>query len=1016
MSEDRTRLANGGEEHLAALHSGYRLGRYELQAVLGHGGFGITYRAWDSELDRAVAIKEYLPSDISIRVDGSTVKAKSGGDRESFDWGLERFIAEARALARFERSGAIVRVYDYMQANGTAYMVMALVEGEPLSALYRREAPLDEARLKAIVLPVLEGLEDVHRAGFLHRDIKPSNILIRPGGEPVLIDFGAARQALGEKSRSITSVFTPGYAPFEQYTSSGKQGPWTDIYALAATLHHGITGKIPPQATDRIREDGMVPAIRAGAGRYSEAFLAAIDAGLQVFEDRRPQTLAQWRAMLTGEVATVAPASAAPPSVVAVPPPVMQPPATQPPISQGAPPPSVTPSSATPSTSAPASPRRRLLPLIAAGLLVVAVGAGAAVTLLSPGSGGGEAAMETAQARAERLRAEAERAGEEARKAQEAAEVEIRRQQAQEAQQLAAEKLRRDAEAVAARQAEEARAAAEKAQRDGDVEAVRRAEQEARQAAQAEAAQRLAAEQAEKDRKALELARQRAEVELAEAGRAAEAARRLTEELRAQAENARRAAAEERQRLDAEARSRVEAEARAKQEAEARQKAEAEAKARAKEEAEARQKAEADAKAKARAEAEAKAREEAAARQKVENETRTRAEEEARRKAEAARDNAEAARQTAAEARARASAARGESPASTQQAAVPAPQTAPADPRAYVDLHWERIGPVVQSEARRQLSTSHNEKLVSIDGYEVAELTSAKIRLRVFVTANANYYASLTNQRTLDVTVNNTPPRFSVVGGASSSAQTSPPQQQAAAPAPVASVDPKIYVDSHWERMRSVVQAEVNRLLSASNERMVSLNGYEAVEVTQARIRLRVFVTSTRGYSITEQRTLNVTVNNTPPRFTVAGGAASSPPATPSAQPPPAAAAPPQIAAASPSQASAGYEFAGTWTLTLDCPTAMRRQLPPISVAVSGPSFAARFGGDGQASGQIADGRLALRLSFTTEIGESIKGALVLNQRGGGFSGGGLLTGFGAATYGGGGGGGDRQCQARMSR
>jgi len=1014
VSDDRTKLADGGEEHLAALYSGYRLGRYELQAVLGHGGFGITYRAWDSELDRAVAIKEYLPSDISIRVDGSTVKAKSGGDRESFEWGLERFVAEARALARFERSGAIVRVYDYLQANGTAYMVMALVDGEPLSAIYRREAPLDEARLMAIVLPVLEGLDDVHRAGFLHRDIKPSNILIRPGGEPVLIDFGAARQALGEKSRSITSVFTPGYAPFEQYTSSGKQGPWTDIYALAATLYHGVVGRIPPQATDRIREDAMEPAVRAGAGRYSHGFLAAIDAGLEVFEDRRPQTLAQWRALLTGEAATVAPASLAPsapppaPSPPLTSPPLTPPPVTPPPVSQAPAPPSVAPPSVAPPSIAPSSPRRRLLPLIAAGLLVLAVGAGAAVTLLSPGSGDSEAVAETPQARAERLREEARLASEEARKAQEAAEAEIRRQAEQEAQQIAAEQARREAEAAAARQAEEARLASAKAQRDGDAAAARRAEQEARQAAKAEEEQRVAAEQAEKERQALELARQKAEAELAEARRAAEEARRLTEELRAQAESARRAVAEERLRLQAEAKARAEAEARAKQEAEmlqkaeaeARAKAKAEAEARAKEEAEARQKAEAEARAKAKAEAEGKAKQEAEARQKAESAARTRAEEEARRKAETARQAAAP---------------------STQQAAVPAPPAAPADPQAYVDSHWGRMRPVVQSEANRLLNANHNERVVSLDSYEVVEVTPARIRLRVSVTAAANYYGSITNQRTLNVAVTNTPPRFTVAGGGASSPQASAPpprtvapQQQAAAPAPAAPVDPRTYVDTHWERIRPVVQSEAYRLLGRNNERLISLNGYEVVDVTPARIRLRVFVTAGLGPSITDQRTLNVTVNNTPPRFSVAGGAASSPQA---ASPAPAPAARAVAAAAPPQpQASAGYEFAGTWTLTLDCPSAGQRQLPPISVAISGPRFSARIGSDGQASGQIADGRLALRLSFTTAIGESVKGELALNERSGAFSGGGLLTGFGAAIYGGGGGGGDRQCQARMSR
>jgi len=195
----KTKIASTADDHYIALPSGFRLGKYELQAVLGQGGFGITYRAWDRELDRAVAVKEYLPADSAIRVDGSTVKARSKVEDEGFAWGLTRFLDEARALARFENAPGIVRVYDYMQANGTAYMVMALIDGTPLSGIYRREGPLDEARLKSIILPLLDGLEQVHATGFLHRDIKPANILIRRDGVPVLIDFGAARQAVGEK-------------------------------------------------------------------------------------------------------------------------------------------------------------------------------------------------------------------------------------------------------------------------------------------------------------------------------------------------------------------------------------------------------------------------------------------------------------------------------------------------------------------------------------------------------------------------------------------------------------------------------------------------------------------------------------------------------------------------------------------------------------------------------------------------------------------------------------------------
>ncbi|MDF3073907.1 MAG: serine/threonine protein kinase, partial [Alphaproteobacteria bacterium] len=468
MTEDKTKIASEHDEHFVALHSGFKLGKYELQAVLGQGGFGITYKAWDGALNRAVAIKEYLPSDVAVRVDGSTVRARSRNDQESFQWGLERFLEEARALARFEATQSIVRVYDYMQDNGTAYMVMALIEGTPLSSVYRREAPLSEERLKAIVLPILDGLDDVHAAGFLHRDIKPANILIRPNGSPVLIDFGAARNALGEKSRSITSVFTPGYAPFEQYTSSGKQGPWTDIYALAATLYYGVTGKAPPQATDRIREDPMLPAVHAGSGRYSPQFLASIDRGLEVFENRRPQSIGQWRDMLTGATTL-----AVPQTNYTAPPPVQaygsapnsqpsRPPTAVPTLNEMGQPSQATygqgPISQGPLNQGPQSqaPGKSRLPLIAAAAAFILIGGGAAAFFaLSPSSE--RAAEETVQQRAQRLADEAKRAADQARQAQDAAEAEMKKRAEQEAAQKAAEQVRRQQDAELARQAEQAR-------------------------------------------------------------------------------------------------------------------------------------------------------------------------------------------------------------------------------------------------------------------------------------------------------------------------------------------------------------------------------------------------------------------------------------------------------------------------------------------------------------------------------------------------------------------------------
>ncbi len=538
MSDEKTRQADGLDEHFVALHSGFMLGKYELQAVLGQGGFGITYRAWDAALKRAVAIKEYLPSDVAVRVDGTTVRARSRNDQDSFQWGLERFLEEARALARFEEARAIVRVYDYMQANGTAYMVMALVEGTPLSVLYRREAPLSEERLKAIVLPILDGLEEVHRAGFLHRDIKPSNILIRSSGQPVLIDFGAARQALGEKSRSITSVFTPGYAPFEQYTSSGKQGPWTDIYALAATLYHGIAGQVPVQATDRIREDPLEPAAKIGAGRYSPDFLAAIDNGLEVFENRRPQSIAQWRDRLTGR-ATALPGTEVPTlDGQGQPTPASGP---QDPQSRGsrrepaAGPASINLSAA---NAVPARRSGRTKAMVLALILVlVAAGGYAAWNVLD-----GSRAEEAKAAEQQRVRAEA-----------------TARAQAEAQARAEAERLAREQE-EAARRAEAARQRAlEEERQRADADARLRAETEARIRAEYEAKAREEAEarrQAEEEarRKAAEEQRRRAEAETArleaEAKKAAEAKARAEAEAKAKAEAEARARAEaERQRL-----------------------------------------------------------------------------------------------------------------------------------------------------------------------------------------------------------------------------------------------------------------------------------------------------------------------------------------------------------------------------------------------------------------------------------------------------------------------------------
>ncbi len=291
-----------GEQHpLHALPQGYRLQEYELVRVLGFGGFGMTYLGFDHNLDKAVAIKEYLPSDIATRTADHSVAPQASAFDGDFEWGLERFLDEARTLARFDHRH-IIKVHRFFAAHGTAYIVMEYAEGETLSAHLERKGTLTEAELKGILYPLLDGLAVVHGADFLHRDIKPGNIVIRAeDGSPVLLDFGAARQAIGAKSRSVTSIVTPGYAPIEQYSSRGRQGPWTDIYALGGVCYRALTGQVPEDATDRMRDDPLVAVAERCAGQASRGFLSAIDQALSVDEGARPQRVEAWRALLEGE-------------------------------------------------------------------------------------------------------------------------------------------------------------------------------------------------------------------------------------------------------------------------------------------------------------------------------------------------------------------------------------------------------------------------------------------------------------------------------------------------------------------------------------------------------------------------------------------------------------------------------------------------------------------------------------------------------------------------------------------
>lgn len=288
-----------------------RLQEYLLLQVLGAGGFGMTYLAQDTNLDKAVAIKEYLPSELAMRAPDGSVAPLASGKESGYRWGLDRFLLEARTLAKFSHPG-IVRVLRYFEANGTAYMVMEYEKGEPLKNVFILSPQLPEAELKRLMEPLLEGLREVHAAGFLHRDIKPDNIFVRADGRPVLIDFGAARNALGGETRSLTAVLTPGFAPLEQYSGEGKQGPWTDLYAMGGVLYRAVTDRNPPDAVARIREDTLGASLASARGKYSDGFLRAIEWAMTPDETKRPQSIDDWKKSLLDDVA-VHPVASPPP-------------------------------------------------------------------------------------------------------------------------------------------------------------------------------------------------------------------------------------------------------------------------------------------------------------------------------------------------------------------------------------------------------------------------------------------------------------------------------------------------------------------------------------------------------------------------------------------------------------------------------------------------------------------------------------------------------------------------------
>ena len=277
-------------------------GKYLVGRGLGHGGFGTTYIARDQVLGIKLAIKEYLPQDCASRAPGSNMVVPFSGDgAKRFADGLESFLQEARTLARFDGSPNIVGVRDFFTENGTAYLVMNYLEGITLKQYLVRSGgkPVPFEKMLGILLPVMDALRTVHAAGLLHRDVSPDNIFLTTSGQVTLIDFGAARQSmnLNVQQQSVSVILKPGYAPEEQYRSHGRQGPWTDIYALGATMYRTLTGRIPPEALDRLENDTLVPPSKLGIRipAYAEA---AILRAMAVHAENRFQTVDEFRAAL----------------------------------------------------------------------------------------------------------------------------------------------------------------------------------------------------------------------------------------------------------------------------------------------------------------------------------------------------------------------------------------------------------------------------------------------------------------------------------------------------------------------------------------------------------------------------------------------------------------------------------------------------------------------------------------------------------------------------------------------
>jgi serine/threonine protein kinase len=272
------------------LPNGYQLQNYRIASVLSCGGFSIVYLAYD-ENDQPVAIKEYLPSQLALRKEGDALPSIADDNLATFRYGMKCFFEEGRSLARLSHPN-VVRVLNFFRANETVYMVMRYERGRTLQEhIQARRGSIKENFIRHVFALLLNGLREVHSNKLLHLDIKPANIYIRNDGSPVLIDFGAARQTLAEEGLKLNPMYTPGFAPPEQYRNRDLLGPWSDVYAIGASMFACLAGVAPQAADQRLDKDRYTSATKLWPAKYSRHLLETIDWCLELDHLNRPQSV-----------------------------------------------------------------------------------------------------------------------------------------------------------------------------------------------------------------------------------------------------------------------------------------------------------------------------------------------------------------------------------------------------------------------------------------------------------------------------------------------------------------------------------------------------------------------------------------------------------------------------------------------------------------------------------------------------------------------------------------------------